>query len=150
MNNGAGIIRIRRVPDKALSRYAPLLLDLERILFPGDKRCRPDHGHWWLAWVGKRVVGFLCIRVHGRVAFIERYGVLKAAQGRGIGRRFLRTAARYAKRVGLGAMITYTLTSNASSMNAMIAAGYHTYVPRYPMYGRNVVYWIRRIREGNV
>ena len=139
-------VAIHAVSSRRLPFVISTIRKLDRLTFPGDKPVEEDGCLWWLATgADRQAVGFLCLETGRRTMMVRRYGVIASHRGLGLGRRFLKTAERAARRRGKLAVVSYTVPGNAGSMNAMIAAGYRTFVPKAKHYGDDVVYWIRRL-----
>lgn len=83
----------------------------------------------WVALDGDEVVGYAVAHALSGAAYLDRYGVLPTHAGRGLGKRLLHTWLRWGRRERLGYAWTYTLDSNAQSINALIACGLRAWRP---------------------
>jgi len=75
-------------------------------------------------------------------AYLAWYGVARTAAGRGLGRRLLATAIKWARGEGLRSIVTYTLSANRNSNRALLKAGFEPYAPDAAWAGwEGVTYW---------
>ena len=130
----AKIVRARRTDHVAA---------LDRLIFAADAPQKLDGRVWWLARLGRKVVGFAGMLVDGDTAFLSRAGVIESARGRGIHHAMIRARVSYARSVGCTQVLTYTLASNVNSANNLIAEGFRLWTPAEPWFGDDstVLYW---------
>lgn len=142
-------IKIRRVIQPkdvdAFNRWHSAVYALDRSSFPGDDPIDIAKAYAWLAFDDKRPIGFICAEKVGAYVRVMRYGVLPSHRGSGLGTRLLRTFERFGRSLNATGAITYTTPGNSSSINALIKAGYRTYIPKPPYVGPEFVYWCRRL-----
>lgn len=97
------------------------------LAFAGDVWCR-EATHFWLAYEGKKVIGFLALRMEDEAVYVSRIATVKAAEGRGIARKLIKRGLRYAKDYGARYAHTYTLLRNYESMCMLLKCGFR-FVP---------------------
>lgn len=125
------------------------VLDLHAAIFNGrvaGPAPAPDltKAYWWLARdPANTPVGFAGLRL-SRGSMDRGYlclcGVVPAARGNGLQRRFLSVRERAARQRGWVELVTDT-RDNPHSANNLIAAGYEIYVPRHPWSFKDATYW---------
>lgn len=132
-------VRITRV-DRDEAREA------HKLAFPYDT-FPEDVPDFWVARCGTTVVGFLALFTDERGLFISRVAVAKVFEGNGLGKKLVRFALRYGKRLGYKTAYTYTLLKNYPSMCMLTACGFRYVEPppegRYR--GKDVHYLARPI-----
>lgn len=132
-------LRIVRCQDASRVRF------LDRAIFPHDEPVGVDESSaWWIAFDGKRPVGFSGVKLDREAGFIYivRAGVLPSHCGQGIYRRLTQTQLAYGRREGAEEAITYTMASNDASVNSLIRCGFRLYTPDWAWVGRDgVLYW---------
>lgn len=117
---------------------------LDRETF-GDDMPLTDHQigrcHWFVAQSGNRAVGFAGAYLKQPEGFgvIERYGSTR--HGRGLGVDLLKRCAKWAKKEGARAVVTYTVMHNSPSNVCLLKAGFQPYKPIWEAQGYNVIYW---------
>jgi GNAT superfamily N-acetyltransferase len=141
------VIRVRRCAELTPELCAELD-DLDHRCFPHDTRVRTDRDLWWLAYDGKRVVGYASAKVweSDNALYLARAGVLPEARRRGIQRRRIRARVQYARRLGLALLYTYTVPWNTASANNLAACGFRLWRPVKPWGGKHCLYYYRRIK----
>jgi RimJ/RimL family protein N-acetyltransferase len=114
--------------------------------FPEDPLENPEERFWFLAKIGRDVVGWcgMTIRVNGE-AEIYRTGVLPEFQSRGIKRKMVAVMERHAKRLGCTVMKSYCSTDNVPSANSLIRSGYRIYWPMWEYTGGPWIYWKKQL-----
>lgn len=121
-------VRIRRVSDYRVAAA----MDLD--LFPSDEPIEDPENHvWFIGYDGPKAVCYASVKVlegiDAGTAFLSRCGVIQAYRGQGLQRRLIKAREREAKSLGAKVMLTYTVSSNAHSMNSLFACGYRAYLP---------------------
>lgn len=143
--------RIRRRPLDTEIRA------LDSALFPGCPESEENAQAcvWWgledlSDEDGPDLVGFCAARIlrptepGAGAAYLARYGVAGSHVGKGLGKRLLRAASRWAKREGCREIQTYTI-DNPESANALIAVGYRQFCCPWVIAGPGVSYWRKRL-----
>jgi GNAT superfamily N-acetyltransferase len=135
--------RIREV-DGQDEEAADSLTDLHRLtFFDGAPIPCFAQGHWWLACHQAIPVAFAGIvpSTHLRNAgYFCRVGVVQPHWGNGLQLRLMRAVEARARRNGWSHVISDT-TSNITSANNFIRAGYRMYQPQIPWAFPNTLYW---------
>lgn len=85
----------------------------------------------WVALDGDEVVGYAVAHVIQGAGYLDRYGVLPSHAGQGVGKRLVRAWLRWARREGCPHAWTYTVESNAQSINALIGCGLRAWRPEW-------------------
>jgi len=137
-------VRIERVDP---GRHRAAFARLDRVC--GFEACEPvSRGAlWWAALDGRDVVAYAAAVIVPRdVVYLARCGVLPAYRGAGVQRRMIAVRKRVARREAALDAVTYTLRDNLASANNLIAAGFRLYTPAYAWAGRDVLYWMFRVR----
>jgi GNAT superfamily N-acetyltransferase len=108
----------------------------------------PEHGHWWIARLGKKAVGF-CGLIESRhcpnMGLLTRVGVLPAHRGHGLQRRFMRALEARAKRSGWSGVVADT--RDALSANNFAKAGYRIFEPERRWAFLDSIYWRKEFRK---
>jgi GNAT superfamily N-acetyltransferase len=122
-----------------------LVGELDRAVFPEDRRADTSRGEWWLAFDGDRAIAFAGCRLvdDGRAAFLSRAGVLPSHRGMGIQLKLIRARMRWASERAVDAVITYTTLTNVASQRSLISAGFRPYRPTTEWAGGRMIYWRR-------
>lgn len=99
--------------------------DLHALAFPAGPWPRREQTVWVALDESGAVVAFLsgCIDAD-RVAHFDRYAVLPAAAGCGLGRRLMRRFVMWAMREGAGRATSYVRADNFPSLANFIATGW--------------------------
>lgn len=129
------MIRVRLVskPGRTLPRTAAdFIRKTDKAVFhPQDVKVVLENGIWWVAYDGKKSVGYGGMRwLNGRVVEFVRAGVVPGYRGRGIHKKLIQARIRYAARMGATSVVTYTVR-NLPSSNALISCGFRHYAPRW-------------------
>jgi GNAT superfamily N-acetyltransferase len=140
--------RIREVDgsDGAIWLEIEALHDL--IFWRDAPAIDPEHGHWWIAKLGRKVVGFagLVESSHCRdMGYLVRVGVLAAHRGNGLQRRFIRALEARAKRNGWSGIVADT--RDALSANNFARAGYRIFEPERRWAFLDSIYWRKEFRK---
>lgn len=127
-----------------------ILDELDSQIFPVDVGCkkRQPGRYWWIVYAGKKPIGFAGIEIGNREAFLCRAGILIQHRGHGIQKKLIRSRERYAKKLGIHDIITYTHTLSIASVNNLINSGYKLYDPTHHWAGtqRNeTLYFTKKI-----
>lgn len=120
-----------------------ILTDLHRATLPDAPLADFADGDWWIAYDGKKPVGFAGLQASKRfteTGYLVRAGVLPEARGAGLQKRLIRVRTRRAKVLGYVACISDTTDAPASA-NSLIACGFKVYVPSKPWAFNNTIYW---------
>jgi GNAT superfamily N-acetyltransferase len=129
----------------------PWLLQMHQLTFPADEPPIWTAASWWLATQDGKPVGFAGVQRTRRwrdAGYLVRAGVVPAARGKGLQRRFLRVREVFARRQGWNWLVTATL-HNPASANNLIAAGYRIYEPAAPWLEDGALYWRKRITHAH-
>ena len=108
----------------------------------------PEDGHWWIARVGRKAVGFAGLVESSHcphTGYLVRVGVLPAHRGNGLQRRFMRALEARAKRNGWSGIVADTRT--ALSANNFARAGYHIFEPERRWAFVDSIYWRKKFRK---
>jgi GNAT superfamily N-acetyltransferase len=132
--------------------WHPRIEIADRICFPDDDPIPLAGSYWWVETdedKAARVLSYAALRPLGSgVAFLERAGVLPCARGRGSQRRLISARTRYARRLGVRVVVTYTSPTNIGSAVNLVREGYEPFVPEYQWagaYGTEANYWRRTL-----
>lgn len=87
-------------------------------------------GTLWMAEVDGQPVGFLAGRIDATRLHIDEVDVLRAHQGKGVGRRLLETAAAYARANGLAALSLTTFRNVPWNAPFYAAFGFREWAPQ--------------------
>ena len=104
----------------------------------------PEHGHWWIARLGRKAVAFAGLIEspdHPSMGYLLRVGVLPAYRGNGLQRRFLRAIEARAKRNGWFGIVADT--RDALSANNFARAGYRIFEPERRWAFLDSIYWCK-------
>jgi len=133
-------------PGNAGAKVSETLLKLQEACFAENDRRKLDDSYWWLAVDGKKPVGFAGLKPEKYgFAFLCLAGVIASQRGRRIHARLIRARVRFARKLGLKRLITYTSASNPASSNSLIRAGFLAYTPAYSWAGTEVCYWQKEL-----
>ena len=131
--------------DKSLIDY------LQRRWFPGDRVFTGESADWVVRADDGNLVGFCMLAVDymGRpdVAFLARAAVAPDARGHNLHVRMLRTRERYARRVGITRIYTYTSPRNIKSNVNLQRASYTLYEPPTLYVGKKWLYWQKHLKK---
>jgi GNAT superfamily N-acetyltransferase len=108
----------------------------------------PESGHWWIARLGKKPVGFAGMnesKRHPRVGYFSRVGVLPAHRGNGLQLRFMRALEARARKNGWSAIEADT--RDAHSANNFAKAGYRIFDPEHRWAFPDSIYWRKDLRK---
>lgn len=140
-------IAIRAV-DANRQEIKDALVALHSEFFRLDELIEFDVGQWWIAYDGKKPIGFCGVSpsVSWRnTGYMCRAGVKYEYRGMGIHNRLIRVRTRFAKAVGWTHLVTDT-TNNCPSANNLIANGFKMYKPSKPWGLEGACYWIKKLR----
>lgn len=142
------MIRLVHKPSDNKEDIRKMVMSLDHRCFPQDKRCEFENNYWWFLYNRKKVIAYcsmMFIDRGGLVGYFTRVGVLKNYRGRGLQRKLIKARINYAKRKGADRVVTYTLCSNTSSSNNLIACKFKTYKPTIMWAGEDCIYWQRML-----
>jgi GNAT superfamily N-acetyltransferase len=108
----------------------------------------PEHGHWWIAKVGRKAIGFAGLVESSHcpdMGYLVRVGVLRAHRGKGLQRRFMRALEARAKRNGWSGIVADT--RDALSANNFARAGYRIFEPARRWAFLDSIYWHKEFRK---
>lgn len=92
-----------------------------------DIRTRLNQGHTYVSRTKKGVcIGFIHLMEKGGILWIDMLAVHGRFQGRGIGKRLLQAADRFARKRGKGALSLFVDTGNRRAIRFYELAGYRT------------------------
>lgn len=118
---------------------------LEARCFPDDSRYSLAGASWWLATgPGGEALGFAGAKLWALDGhcYLARAGVVGAARGQGLQKRFIRARVAWAKKQGALGCYTYTI-ANPASANSLISCGFRAFEPLYRWGGNSAVYWLK-------
>jgi GNAT superfamily N-acetyltransferase len=129
-----------------------IALELEALhaltFWKGAPPIDPESGHWWIATLGRRPVGFAGMsesRHYPRTGYFSRVGVLPAHRGHGLQLRFMRALEARARRNGWSCIVSDTRDTH--SANNFIKAGYRIFDPKHRWAFPDSIYWRKRLRR---
>jgi GNAT superfamily N-acetyltransferase len=96
---------------------------LDRTIFDSDDDPIefPAESLIWIAWLGRRSIGYLVADAEARV--LVRFGVLPSAAGQGVGLALVRALTAHARGEG-ERWTTYARANNTPSLRALVRAGF--------------------------
>ncbi|MBU6408049.1 MAG: GNAT family N-acetyltransferase [Alphaproteobacteria bacterium] len=122
---------------------------MDRVCFPGDHPYGLwtwDRGVCWIAHHAGEAIGYSAAHPMKRgIWFFSRVGVMPAARGWGLQRKFLATLERHGRREGWREIVTYTVPLNGWSTRNILAAGYRTYEPKKSYVGYQVIHMRKKL-----
>lgn len=140
-------------PDQISPEIARRITRLDELCFPGDYRVRTAGTWWWfiadkkgrpVAYSGLRQ----CLQPYNKgYGYLCRAGVLPKFRGQGLQKEMIHSRARYAKSLGLKAVVTYVAPNNFASANSLIACGFKLYQPIYRWGGKDCFYFRKILRS---
>lgn len=136
-------IKLIATPNN-LTKYYKLslnILDNEIFNVYGDKICNKEKSWWWIAFYGKRQIGFAGLEKIKNEGFLIRSGVSKYFRGLGLQKRLIRTRIKKCKNLGIRKIITYTSYENIISANNLIKCGFKLYSPEKKYGLKNSLYF---------
>lgn len=134
--------------DKIVIRRTKNLSQIVKLnelkeFFPDAPLKTDELGVWFLAKIGRNVVGWAGYTISGGDAKILRTGVFKAYQNQGIKRRLVKAMERYAKKGGCKNMTSYCAYWNLASANSLIRSGYKLRPPKYVKHDGQWLCWTK-------
>jgi GNAT superfamily N-acetyltransferase len=120
---------------------------LQRICLPEDVAYDTNFGSWWVATENGRDIGFAgLVRTVSWTdcGYLCRAGVVPAARGQGLQKKFIYVRIRQAKALGWKWLVSDT-TDNPASANSLIACGFKMFKPTKPWGFKNTLYWRRKL-----
>jgi GNAT superfamily N-acetyltransferase len=130
------------------TRDRPLILKMEQVCFNDESLDEDDAREhiWFVAFVNGKPAGYAGLKTwDGFTGFLSRAGVLPEFRGLGLQKRLIKSRQRYAKRIGIRWLVTYTAIDSAASQNSLISCGYRPYRPEYPWAGAEWIYFRRKL-----
>lgn len=121
-------VSIRRV--KLTQKNRDILQALDRICFDSDypyNFTKSQLEYWWIAYDGKKPIGFAGFRIKDKTAIFQRAGVLESYRNNGIHKKFINLRIKYARLLNLTEIITYTSVDNKNSFNNLVRRGFNLY-----------------------
>ena len=120
---------------------------LDKKLFPTDEPYPHQTALWWIARSSGRTAGFCGLKIFEKdgFAFLCRSGVVPRYRGYGVHRTMIKRRIDYARRHGLGSVISYTKPDNPASGNNLSRLGFVMYNPENQWVGPDFIYWIKDI-----
>lgn len=136
------MIKVRRAKEDEIDE----ILDLDREIFAAGYFPPAQGGDvmWWLAEEDGHTVGYAAAKLckgDAQCLYLSRVGVIKAARGRGLQRRFIRVRERWGRSVGALYSVSDTNYDNVASTRSLIACGYLPFLPGDPWAGKYSTYW---------
>lgn len=125
------------------------LKQLHSEFFRLDELIEFDSGAWWIAYDGKKPIGFCGVNASSswrKTGYMCRAGVKWDYRGLGLHRRLIQVRVRYAKKQGWTHLVTDT-TDNCPSANNLIANGFRMYKPSKPWGLPGACYWIKKLNQ---
>ena len=120
-------------PEELSPEIRSEILRMDKKCFPHDIRCKPEGKYWWIVYVGNQLAGFASLAykpTYTGVGYLYRVGVLPKFRGRGLHSRLVQARLKYARKIGLTKVITYTSAANCMSANNLIDCGFRLYIPQ--------------------
>jgi N-acetylglutamate synthase-like GNAT family acetyltransferase len=104
---------------------------MDRICFPDDIADVSSYTKWWVAEDNGKLVAYSGLKLVGNedVGYFCRVGVLPSYRGRGLQRRMMRAKIRYARKLKLKRIVSYTTPLATVSGNNLIECGFRLYRP---------------------
>lgn len=131
---------IRRVDGE---EFADDLQELQKPFAPAMPVVDTSDGWWWIVH-HKRVpvayLGMIPSTHYPNAGYFKRVGVLSGHRGHNLQLRLMNTMERFARRAGLGLIVSDT-TDNTHSANNFIRAGWRMFDPEFPWAFANTLYW---------
>lgn len=140
-------------PDNLLDDVAKTIVRLDEQCFPGDFRVGVNNTWWWIARDKKnRPIAYSglrkCLQPYNKgYGYLCRAGVLPKFRGNGIQKTMIHARVKYAKFLGLKAVVTYVAPDNLASANSLIGCGFKLYHPVYRWGGKDCFYFRRVLEE---
>jgi GNAT superfamily N-acetyltransferase len=100
-------------------------------------------GWWWIAYRNRFPVAYLGMvpsTHYPNAGYFQRVGVLSEHRGNCLQARLMGAMERYARRIGLGSIVSDT-TDNVHSANNFIRAGWSLFDPEFPWAFAGTLYW---------
>lgn len=105
-----------------------LLRELHYRGFPDDDWPGDDQTYWTARGCEGVPIGFVSAKCERGKLFLSRVAVF-SERGTGLGRRLLRVAERWGRRMGVKQAWTYVAGDNYPSINNMVKLGYSVTIP---------------------
>jgi len=122
------------------------VIELFFTISPDDDWPGRDNSVYWLMHLDKEPCGLtIATPVDKDTIYAAYSGILPGVRGKGLGRRLIAVREKWARAQGYKHVVTYTLTTNGSSMYNLFKCGYKVYDPAYPYQGNDVVYFIKNL-----
>lgn len=107
---------------------------------------------WWVVRKDGEAIGFCGARdlKEGTGSwFLSRSGLKISARGKGLQRRMIHARCAHIRRSGGRHALTFTLNSNAASINNLIRAGFKVYTPEWAWAREECegyeIYWAKKL-----
>ncbi len=126
-----------------------ILKKLHRYTFLDDPFPEFGIGYWWIAYEGTKPVGFCGMHKSASQpngSYLVRAGVMKAARGQGLQRKFIKVREKKALKLGHEVLTTET-TDNVHSANNLIKSGFVLYEPKVAYAFKHSNYWRKVIKD---
>ena len=138
-------IKLVLKPKETNQHKTEQLLRLDSICFPDDSPITVKDGWWWLLKDGPSIIGFAGLKIWRQIpttGFLYRAGIIPRYQGCGLHKRLIKARIRFAKKLGMGRVATYTVSDNYPSMNALVSQGFRFWQPYRRLEGREMLYFL--------
>lgn len=127
-------LKIKKVasPENISQETLDLLNEFDQNWFNDGRITDKIGAHWWIAYVDDEPAGFAGMSVDkkSKQAFLCLVAVAPSFRRRGIHKRLIRHRVKYARRLNLKRVVTYTAKNNFISANNMLSCGFKLYGPR--------------------
>lgn len=120
---------------------------IDRICFPYDDKLSDKaikNSWWWFATHKDNIVGFAGLgfwRKEESIGFLCRAGVIPKYQGFGIHKKLIIARIKFAKKLGMESLVTYTVSDNYKSMNSLVANQFRFFKPEIRSEGKDMMYF---------
>lgn len=125
------------------------IVGMQLLCLPGDTPLQPEElGLWWVAEEDGNPVGFACVQQSMRFTdtwYLSRAGVMPAARGLGLQRKFIRLRVNAARKAGKVWCISDVNNDNPVSQRNLIKCGFEPYWPTYTWGLPTSTYWRKKL-----
>jgi len=112
-------------PDKPNYDNLEKIKFLEKLTFPTDQPYeRHSACYWWGFFSGKEMIGYAGLDPNRTRGFLCACGILPKYRGLGLQKKAIVLRTKYAKKIGLSCVHTYTSSDNFPSICSLLKCGY--------------------------